>query len=262
MLHPGALSQKSFKKKVYLGIWKMLGLHKKVAFHATDEEEEVFVKKVFGENVEVKVAGNFPNSFSEFATLRKVKNELKLATVALISPMKNILEVVRAVGSLQSAVGSGQLAVGSWQVEYDIFGPVKDSEYWEKCKQVIDGMPANVKVSYHGPVSGEELELALINCHVFVLPSKSENYGHAIVEALSAGRPVITSENVPWKGLKDSHAGINVNMENENELSEAIRFFCEMDQDTLDEWSGGARRYFESRIDLEKIRREYEEMFK
>jgi hypothetical protein len=40
MLHHGALSQKSFKKRIYLQLWKWLGLHKGNIFLATDAEEK------------------------------------------------------------------------------------------------------------------------------------------------------------------------------------------------------------------------------
>lgn len=45
MLHPGALSQKGFKKKLYLQLWKLLGLYKKNIFHASDEEEKNIYKR-------------------------------------------------------------------------------------------------------------------------------------------------------------------------------------------------------------------------
>ncbi len=41
MLHPGALSQKKWKKKIYLGIFKLMEYHHKVRFHATDELRDV-----------------------------------------------------------------------------------------------------------------------------------------------------------------------------------------------------------------------------
>ncbi|MBK8521414.1 MAG: hypothetical protein IPL54_11285 [Chitinophagaceae bacterium] len=48
MLHPGALSQKGFKKKIYLGLWKILGLQNQIVFHATDEAEKKYIQQVFG----------------------------------------------------------------------------------------------------------------------------------------------------------------------------------------------------------------------
>ena len=40
MLHPGALSEKALKKKVFLSAWKLSGLQKKASFHASDDTEK------------------------------------------------------------------------------------------------------------------------------------------------------------------------------------------------------------------------------
>ena len=101
----------------------------------------------------------------------------------------------------------------------------------------------------------------LMDAHVFILPSKSENFGHAIYEALSAGRPVITSNNTPWNNLRESLAGINVPLDDGMELLSAINFFCKMDKDELIRWSDGAHEYAEKAIDVDEIRRQYKRMF-
>ncbi len=262
MLHPGALSQKSFKKKLYLGMWKRMGLHRKVVFHATDEEEKKYVHDVFGKDVRVMVAGNFPNLFLYREVAKKEVGELKLVTVGLISPMKNIIEILKSLKICERVYrGGAEGAEVSRRIEYNIYGPVKDEAYWNLCLQEIKKMPANVTVNYCGEVPPEEIEGALINNHVFILPSKSENYGHAIVEALSAGRPVITSGNVPWVGLREAKAGVNVNMANEGQLGEAIEFFVKMNQEELNEWSRGARKYIEERVNVGEIKEQYKRMF-
>jgi glycosyltransferase involved in cell wall biosynthesis len=56
--------------------------------------------------------------------------------------------------------------------------------------------------------------------HYLVMLSYSENFGHAIVEALSCGTPVIIGENTPWQELEKNNAGWNVNInDNENVLN-------------------------------------------
>jgi len=100
----------------------------------------------------------------------------------------------------------------------------------------------------------------LTKAHVYILPSKSENFGHAIFEALSAGRPVITSNNTPWKNLKESKAGINVALE-DTEIAKAIDFFAELDFDGMEHWSKAAFTYSEEAIDLEKLKSSYRQMF-
>ena len=52
------------------------------------------------------------------------------------------------------------------------------------------------KVSFVGMVTGARKVAMLQQAHVFVLPSYSENFGIAVIEALAAGTPVIISDQV------------------------------------------------------------------
>ena len=114
----------------------------------------------------------------------------------------------------------------------------------------------------HKEIEPKDVKVKLANAHVFILPSKSENFGHAIYEALSAGRPVITSHNTPWNLLKEAHAGLNISLENGNhELKEAIDSFIKMDKEELKVWHEGSLSYAASSINLEKIREEYRLMY-
>lgn len=249
MLHPGALSQKKWKKKIYLKLFKLFEYHYKVSFHATDEEEANYIRSYIGKPAQVFIAGNFPNKISLLPVIKKEAGKLKLISIALISPMKNILLVLEA---LEKVTGN---------IEYDIYGPIKDEDYWDLCKQQIKKLPGNISVIFHKEIEPSKIKGVLANAHVFVLPSKSENFGHAVFEALSAGRPVITSNNTPWNHLKESNAGINVSIENDIELKDAIDLFASMDGDEMGMWSEGAYNYSERMVDVEKIREGYGRMF-
>src|SRR5476649_921272 len=100
--------------------------------------------------------------------------------------------------------------------------------YWESCLEVIKKMPANVVVKYHGEIPPAEIGKVLGEHHVFILPSKSENYGHSIVEALSAGLPVITSYATPWNDLEKAKAGMNVSTDDVIDIVNAIDSFAGM----------------------------------
>ena len=249
MLHPGALSQKKWKKKFYLQLFKLLEYHHKVSFHATDEEERKYIYTYFDKVPKVHVAGNFPKKIGLLPTLQKEPGKLKLLSIGLISPMKNILLVLEA---LEKVTGT---------IEYDIYGPIKDEEYWDTCKEKIKMLPGNISVIYHKEIEPERIKEALLESQVFILPSKSENFGHAIYEALSSGRPVITSRQTPWNLLEESVAGINVSTFDSEELIKAIDFFTSINMDELKKWSRGAFEYAERAVDMEKIKGEYREMF-
>lgn len=254
MLHPCALSQKPLKKKIYLKILRWLGLPRMVEFHATSDEEKTFIVQVFGKTARVHVAANLPRIFSKQTVAKKKGRELKLVSVALISPMKNHQLVLQALAKL----GRENEDI---LVTYQIYGPVKDAGYWQKCLFQIESMPKNVRVMFHGDIIPPKVEEALRSGDVFILPSKSENFGHAIYEALSAGKPVITSHNTPWNSLKEKKAGLNVTPENLKELSEAIEFLAAMNSDEFEEWSRGAKSYSEQAINIEEIKEQYRRMF-
>ncbi|EPZ59913.1 glycosyl transferases group 1 family protein [[Clostridium] sordellii ATCC 9714] len=58
-----------------------------------------------------------------------------------------------------------------------------------------------------GSVETEEVVNVLKQHHVFLFPTFGENYGHVIQEALSAGCPVILSDQTPWQDLEKNGAG-------------------------------------------------------
>ena len=249
MLHPGALSQKPLKKNLYLALLKALGVHRKVEFHATAAEEADFIRDRFGKNSKVTIIPNFPKVLPHQMPPEKSGGSLILVSVALVSAMKNHLQVLKALHNTSA------------QITYHIFGPIKDAAYWKLCGEQIEALPDNVTVHYHGDIVPSDVAQALEAAHVFILPSKSENFGHAIFEAFTAGKPVITSFNTPWNGLKEKKAGINVNPDREQDLTGAIQFFADMNANELDDWSRQASSYAMEAVNVEALSREYLNMF-
>lgn len=248
MLHSGALSQKSLKKHLYLASWKLLGIHRRNIFHASNSTEGDFTRKVFGNSTPVMIAANLPRVF-DFQQVAKEAGVLRLVSVALISPMKNYLEVLKALAHCKS------------RIFYAIYGPVKDPAYWELCKEQIGRLPGHIKVIYKGESNAGAIEAALGSQEVFIMPSKSENFGHAIFEALSAGKPVITSHNTPWNELSAAKAGINVAVTGVEEIVAAIEFFAGMSNADFSDWNRGARAFALRRFDIEASLDEYDRLF-
>ncbi len=248
MLHSGALSQKKGKKLLYLVALKLSGKHKKLVFHATDEEERQQIRKNFSNAVEVKVASNFPRLIGGGEHAVKEAGSLRMISVALISPMKNHLLILKSLASVTA------------NILYDIYGPVKDQAYWQQCIDQIKLLPANIIVRYNGDVQPVLVPQLLHQNDLFVMPSKSENFAHAIVEALSAGLPVITSHHTPWNRLESAKAGINTT-ETEDGLASAIRFFAAMNETELLFWRQGAKDYISKEVNIAQIKNSYKNLF-
>jgi hypothetical protein len=80
MLHPEALGQKSLKKRYTYRSGKILGLHQKNIFHATDEKEKEYIQRVFGSKTRVMVAANFPRVLQQQPVAKKNIGSLKLVS--------------------------------------------------------------------------------------------------------------------------------------------------------------------------------------
>lgn len=250
MLHPGALTQKKWKKKIFLHLFKLFEYHYKVHFHATDQEEADYIQNFFGEKINVGVASNFPNKIGRLNCFIKKPGELNLLSIGIISPMKSFLEILEALKGITG------------RVYYQIFGAVKDENYRDQLLEKIKELPENIHVELHREIEPSLVKEKLAQAQVFVLPSKSENFGHAIYEALSAGRPVITSYHTPWQNLREAHAGMNVSIIPESfELRSALDYFVKMDQEKYSRWSEGALQYASDSIDFAKIKSDYLELF-
>ena len=56
-------------------------------------------------------------------------------------------------------------------------------------------------VRFAGPVYGAEKARELADADLFVMPSRSENFGIAAAKAVAAGLPVITTKGTPWQEI-------------------------------------------------------------
>jgi glycosyltransferase involved in cell wall biosynthesis len=193
------------------------------------------------------VAQNIP-TIRKSNVAYKSEGAINLLTVALIGPMKNHLQVLKSLKECKH------------NVHYDICGPVYFPDYWNECLKIIQQLPSNVKVVHHGPIPPNELDSFYSNAHVFVCPSQSENFGHALFEGLCAGKPLITSNNTPWNDLENNSAGLNVDPI-PVQINEAIDSFAQMDELEYSKWSIAATDYANNAINTVEIKKSYHQMF-
>ncbi len=248
MLHPGGLSQKRLKKKLFIFLLKKIGITKKVVFHTTDEKETGYVKSIFGKEIKAVAIQNFSNKASLLQQTKKQAGILNMVTVALISPMKNHALALLALKNV------------SFCVSYDIYGPVKDEKYWDQCLKIIETLPPNITVSYKGSVDPPMVSSVLVQSHCLIMPSKSENFSHAIYESLSSGVPVITSHFTPWNDLKRNKAGFNVDIFDLKTISFAIETIASFNEEEYRLWSLSSIAFAEKSVDIDNLKIQYKNL--
>lgn len=233
MLSDGSINVKKTKKQFFIRAVKVLKLFDNVVFHATTEVEKHEIRAVFGEHIDIKTATNLGeiNLNSELCKREKKSGNLKLVNVARISPEKNLLFALQA------------LAICKENIDFDFYGPVYNQEYWVECKLVLNQLPENIKATYKGSIENTKVMGMLKKHHFMFMPSTGENFGHIILQSLTAGCPVIISDQTPWKNLKNNNIGWDISLKDVNKFSDTIDFCAQMNQDEFNSMSKNAHQF-------------------
>ena len=250
MLQKNALSVKRTKKNLYLYLFKLLLPLDKFFWHVTSEQEKIelmsFLPRKSSANI--ILLGNVPSINIRYSQRVKNKKTLKLLTIALISPMKNILAVIKSLAALDQ------------NVIYTLYGTIKDETYWKQCQHEISNLPSGISVRYEGVADRADISEILIQNDFYIQPSKSENFSHSIYDALMSGMPVITSYNTPWK-VQDVGAGWNVEPRNIADITSALSEAFSLTQLDFDIMSKKSRQLAEEYLQNENLKDGYTSLF-
>lgn len=248
-LYDSALSVKPWKKTPFLKLFRWMGVHKRIIFHATNEREKAAILHYFPGS-RILIADNLPNSNQpEFLSCPKQADTIKCVFIARIVPIKNLLFFLRILKDARS------------NIEFSIIGPIEDNEYWQACQQEIGQLHDNIKVNYLGSKKNSELIPILQQHHLFILPTTGENFGHSIFEAFLAGRPVLISDQTPWLGLPAKKAGWDLPLTDPASFGRVIDEMAQWDQDQFDEWAQSAWQYAHHFIENPELQRQYLKLF-
>lgn len=232
MLGPESLAIKSTKKKLFLTVSKILKLYKNVTWHVSTGIEAVEVNKVFGQNESIKTASNLALVSEEFKLLNKQVGKLSILMVGRIVPIKNILFFLIELSKLDKQS----------LVNVSIVGPKEDQEYYKLCKNALKELPEHVIVNFKGSMPSVEVGKQYNQHHLLISTSLNENYGHSIAEALTYGRPIIVSNNTPWKNLRELGIGVNLDLEF-GSFTKEIQHFINMGNAEFAEFQKRAKQY-------------------
>ena len=112
-------------------------------------------------------------------------------------------------------------------------------------------------------VSPSKMKDAYSNYDCLISPTKFENYGQAIVEAMLHDVPVIISKGTtPWDDLEDFCSGYTVSNEDIYEYTKAIDSLASMDEMQYRVQIDRLRTYCSQKFDCSELKKKYQESFK
>ncbi len=225
----GARGLKSAQKSAYQAVARRLGLLGDVWLHATSAQELEDIRRGFPFAKGYLVAPNVRRMIAPAPPTEASEGVVRLIFLGRVSRVKNLDLALRA------------LAFVSARVAFDIYGPKEDAQYWAECERLIAALPSNVTARFCGKIANADAPKTLARYDLLFLPSKSENFGHAIFEALCCGVPALIGDATPWRNLKSYAAGWDLPLGDPRAFAQKIDALAAMDAVAKARLRAGAR---------------------
>lgn len=256
----GAINEEAFKlrsknkKSIY---WKLIVkqyFRFSSIIHFTTDDERLRFKQFadsFLQDEKLKVIPNgidlteylkLPekNSFNQKYT--KLKNNRYVLFMGRINKIKGLDLLVEAFRKLNKDCPDLYLVIA---------GPDND-DYSKEIEHKLDEYAIRKRVIFTGMLEGDEKLAAFTGAELFVLPSYSENFGMAVVEAMACCTPVVVSDKVGiYREIEKENAGIVVETDPES-LYSGIKNLLD-DPVLKNEVSTNGRKLVNNFYDINKV---------
>lgn len=239
------------KKKLFITIFNLCGMFRRIYWSATSEMEISEIRQqVWAKKEQFFIAEDLPRKVDETCIVKDKKiGVLKVVWISRIAPKKNLKVAIKVLQMVNASI------------YFTIYGPIHVQKYWDECKKELEKLPANVKWVYKGNIASEEVVQTLKKHHVFLFPTLGENYGHVIQEALSAGCPCILSDQTPWQDLEKNGAGYVYSLSNLSAYAQKIDDYANMSCDDFNIVVKDAQKYAINNSNVKAKNTGYREIF-
>lgn len=187
MLAPGALQFSARKKDLVWSLWQKEAVEAAHCLHATSDLERDELRALGLRNPIAVI----PNGVDLPASvLRRPRARRQLLFLSRIHRKKGI-----------------DFLLQSWKViegdfpDWDLVIAGADFGDLPAMRALATSLGVS-RVHFPGPVYGQAKADLFASSELFVLPTRSENFGLVVAEALAHGLPAIVSKGAPWAGLE------------------------------------------------------------
>jgi len=228
-LQEWGLSQKRFKKAIFLNIFGRTQFHGAADFLFTTNQERKEAPAwlinergfIVSNSIDFAVKGDGERFREKYQPL---KDTVLFGIVGRIHKKKGFDIIIPALSEISKNLKLKFFIIGNDEGGY---------------KKVVDRMVQQYGVAdrivFTGILKGKELQDAYAGLDFLVLPSYSENFGNVVIESLGQGTPVFISDNVALKEwILQNEVGIVLPLDIKAWM-QAIREICENGKKS--EWS-------------------------
>jgi len=244
---PWAMSQKKFKKKIAWHLYQKQILQKADYLHATSQLEKLHLREL-GIKTPIVV---IPHGI-EVIEIKKKLNKIKKAVFfSRIHEKKGLLELINSWKIIDNK---------NWVL--DIYGPTSNDVYLTKVKNLISELHLDDVIKIYDPVYDIDKKVEVMSSSdCFVLPSKSENFGLSIGEALSYSIPVLTTTATPWLDIEKTNSGIIFEF-SQNNLTKSLKKMLDKNDQELLKMGENGKELIKNNYNFNNLIRDYINFYK
>jgi glycosyltransferase involved in cell wall biosynthesis len=217
-----SLNQKKIKKKIALYFYQIFLLNKANVIHVTSDQEKVSLQKICNNKNIIMI----PHG-TDSVVIKSKKffegTKKKAVFFSRLHKKKGIEELVESWLNIKN---------NDWELH--IYG-FDDDGYVELLKKKIKN---NKSISIFSPILSKNHEL-FERYDFMILPSKSENFGFVVLEAMQCGLPVLTTNGTPWYIIEKDNAGWIID-KNLTELESKIKEIFSLPKEEFEKKSAAA----------------------
>lgn len=221
MLDQWSLGQKTLKKWIYAALLERQNINGAAALWFTSEGEREGARPFnYSCGEAVIPLGLAPTAYDQLpprGSFRALYPELSdnrlILFLGRLTPKKQTDLLVKAFAQISKEFPDTSLVIA---------GP-NEGTFLSELKQLAGNLGIASRTVFTGSLREREVQAALTDAEVFVLPSLHENFGVSVIEAMACGVPVILSDLVNLaEPVREAKAGLTITPD-EASLASALR---------------------------------------
>jgi glycosyltransferase involved in cell wall biosynthesis len=243
MAEPWAMRRKSWKKQIYTALIEGKNLRLAACLHALTRPEVGHLRALAPATPIALVPNGVDLSpFDELPDRKEFDERFPECAGKFLLLFFSRLHAKKGLDMLASGLGS---VAADWP-ELHVVLAGTDGGARQPFDQQVRALGLGNRVTYLGHVSGESARRVWGAADAFVLPSYSEGFSMAVLEALAARLPALITTACHFPELETAQGAITVNPTT-SEVTRGLRTLLEMSPEQRGDMADRGRRLVESR---------------
>lgn len=212
-----------------------------IFFQNPDDRDLFYKRLLITKKSRVLVVNGSGVDLKEFKQANFKKGEINFLLISRLLYDKGISEFIQAARKVKGKYPNVKFTLAGWIDENPNSISQNDLDAW-----IDEGV-----IDYLGRLS--DVRVAIEECSVYVLPSYREGTPHSVLQAMSVGRPIITTD-VPGckETVLDGYNGFLVQVKSADSLEEAMLKFIEKPE-LISEMGEASRKIAVEKYDVNKV---------